>query len=186
MAFDTAFWRRWHRWISFPAAIFLCFAGVTGVIVASTEFFGEEERLREATRSIVSPVNTSSDANAWSDPLSKAFATASSKYPNAPIDKVTLQYKGDSPTVALFTGKPTGGEDRKLIFDLRTGELKADESYADKPLINRIHSAEAFGDGGLVFAMFWGTILVWLTVSGFIIYLRMRRPGQTGMKKVFW
>jgi uncharacterized iron-regulated membrane protein len=29
-----AFWRKWHRWIGFPAALFLLFASVTGVLVA--------------------------------------------------------------------------------------------------------------------------------------------------------
>lgn len=126
MAFDTAFWRKWHRWISFPAALFLCFAGTTGVIVASTEFFGEEERLREATRNVVSDVNTSSAAAAWSDPVSKAFATASAKYPNAPIDKFTVQYKGDDlgndPRVADNLGF------RDLSAHAATGASRAEES----------------------------------------------------------
>jgi hypothetical protein len=55
------FWRKWHRWIGFPAAIFLVFAAVTGVLVAVTEFFGEEERLREATRNLVGPTPTGGD-----------------------------------------------------------------------------------------------------------------------------
>ena len=43
---NPAFWRKWHRWIAFPASAFLLFAAVTGVAVAVTEFFGEEEALR--------------------------------------------------------------------------------------------------------------------------------------------
>ena len=35
------FWRKWHRWIGFPAAIFLLFASCTGAILAFTEFFGD-------------------------------------------------------------------------------------------------------------------------------------------------
>ena len=48
--------RKWHRWIGFPASIFLLFAAVTGILLAVTEFFGEEEALRERTRELVSPV----------------------------------------------------------------------------------------------------------------------------------
>jgi uncharacterized iron-regulated membrane protein len=186
MALDTAFWRRWHRWISFPAAVFLLFASITGVLVAANEFWGEEEALREATRNIPSEVKTNSAPEAWSNPLASIMTAAATSHPGAPIDKIEMQFKGDEPTVTLFLGKPTGGEDRRLIYSLKSQTLTSEEGYADKPFIHRLHSGEAFGDGGLVIAMFWGAALTWLSVSGFIIYLRMRRPGAAGMKKVFW
>jgi uncharacterized iron-regulated membrane protein len=47
---NPAFWRRWHRWIAFPASAFLVFAAITGVLVAMNEFFGEEEALRAMRR----------------------------------------------------------------------------------------------------------------------------------------
>lgn len=181
-----AFWRKWHRWIGFPAALFLLFASITGVFVAISEFFGEAEALREATRGLVSPVIVGETPNGVSDPLARALASARSAAPGAPIDKIVMQFKGDQPTVEIFTGTPKGGEDRRLIFEARTGALLRQEAYADKPLIHRIHSGEAFGDGGLVFAMFWGIAMVVLTVTGFWIYLTMRRPNQTGLRKVFW
>jgi uncharacterized iron-regulated membrane protein len=186
MALDTAFWRKWHRWISFPAVVFLLFASITGVIVAATEFFGEEEALREATRNIESPIATSSPANAWSEPLAAVMTAAATSNAGAPIDKIQMQFKGDEPTVTLFLGKRGGGEDRQLVYSLKTQTLVREESYADKPFIHRLHSGEAFGDGGLVMAMAWGAALTWLTVSGFIIYLRMRRTGATGLAKIFW
>jgi uncharacterized iron-regulated membrane protein len=43
----VAWWRKWHRWIGAVAALFLTFASITGVIVAVTEFFGEDEARRE-------------------------------------------------------------------------------------------------------------------------------------------
>ena len=45
---------------------------------------------------------------------SRAISSAARLAPNAPIDKITVQFKGAAPTVTIFTGKPTGGEDRKL------------------------------------------------------------------------
>jgi uncharacterized iron-regulated membrane protein len=181
-----AFWRKWHRWIAFPAVIFLLWAGSTGVIVAFTEFFGEEEAQREATRDLVSPVTLSSEPVAWQEPIAKAFAGATAKVGAEPVDKITVQFKGDRPTVEVFTGKPTGGEDRKLVFNGRTGALLSNEAYADKPFLYRLHSGEAFGDGGLVFAMLWGLTLVVLTLTGLIIYLKLWRPGLKGIRKVFW
>lgn len=186
MNLNLAFWRKWHRWIAWPAAIFLLWAGSTGVIVAFTEFFGEAEALREATRDQISPVTVSSPRAAWADPIARALATAGTRSAGAPIDKIEIQFKGPQPTVTLFTGKLTGGEDRKLVVDAKTGSLVADETYADKPFLYRLHSGEAFGDGGLVVAMFWGLTLVILTVTGLIIYLKMRRPGLVGIRKVFW
>jgi uncharacterized iron-regulated membrane protein len=182
---NTAFWRRWHRWIGFPAALFLLFAATTGFIVATTEFFGEAEALREATRDVTSPLSTASPAGAWSDPIAKAMTSAQQRAPGAPIDRITAQFKGQ-PTVTVYLGRPGGGEDRLLVFDATNGALIREDAYADKPLINRIHSGEWFGDGGLVFAMFWAIALAMLTISGLIIYWTMRRRNATGLKKVFW
>lgn len=181
-----AFWRRWHRWIGFPAAVFLLFASLTGVLVAFTEFFGEAEALREATRDLVSPVSTASADGVVAEAIGKAMATARSTAPGAPIDKIELQFKGETPTVSVFTGRPTGGEDRRLIFDLRTGALVGNEDYVDKALLNRLHSGEWFGDGGLVFAMGWGLSLAVLSASGLYIYWTMRRKNPTGWTRVFW
>ena len=183
---NIAFWRKWHRWIGFPAALFLLFAGTTGVLVAFTEFFGEEEALREASRDLVSPVSFASLGGEWSEPIARAFLSGAARFPGAPVDKIELQLKGPRPTVTLFTGKPGGGEDRKLVFDAKTGLLLSDEAYADKPFLYRLHSGEAFGDGGLVVAMFWGLSLIVLTLTGLIIYLKMRRPNLTGIRRVFW
>src|SRR3954452_16642173 len=84
-------WRQWHRWIGFPAAVFLLFVAITGILVAFTEFFGEEEALREATRDLISPVTVSSAPSAYTDPVSRALATAAQAAPMAPVDKMELQ-----------------------------------------------------------------------------------------------
>lgn len=180
------FWRKWHRWIGFPAAIFLLFASCTGAILAFTEFFGADEALREATRGLVSPVTVASPAAGWADPLARAMKTLAQSADGAPIDKITMQFKGDRPTVTIFTGKPTGGEDRQFVLDARSGALLRTEAYVDKPFLNRLHSGEAFGDGGLVFAMLWAVSLFVLTVTGLIIYLKLRPRTTTGIQKVFW
>jgi uncharacterized iron-regulated membrane protein len=183
---NLAFWRKWHRWLAVPAALFLLWAATTGFLVAFTEFFGAEEALREATRDLVSPVTMSSLGPAWQEPVGRAFATGRRTVGAAPVDKITVQLKGDHPTVTIFTGKPTGGEDKKLVFDARTGALLSTEAYADKPFLYRLHSGEAFGDGGLVGAMLWALTLVFLVISGAFIYLKLWRPGRTGWKRIFW
>ena len=186
MKSKTRFFREWHRWIGWVAALFLLWAGGTGTIVAAREFWGEDEALREATRELVSPVQTTSPVTAFGDPVGRALASAAKTAPGAPIDKIEVQFKGKQPTVTVFTGKPSGGEDRKFVFYANTGALLKNEDYADKPFLTRLHSGEAFGDGGLVVGMMWGLALVVMSVSGVVIYLRMHRPNRTGVKKVFW
>lgn len=184
---DVAFWRRWHRWIGFPAALFLCWAATTGMLVAFTEFFGEAEALREATRDLVSPMTAASGNELWFPPVTNALKAVQAQAGSAPIDRVEIQFKGNQPTVTVFTGRPSGGEDRKFVVDARTGAIIKVEAYADKPFLTRLHSGEAFGDGGLVVAMFWGLSLVVLTVSGLIIYWLMRgNRSLTGLQKIFW
>lgn len=190
MNFDTRFWRQWHRWVSAPAAVFLCFAAVTGVIVACVEFFGPAEAQREALRKEVSTITTAAPPSELADKVRNAFARAQQQHPNAPVDKIEVMLKGAHPTVTLFTSKPTGGEDRQLAFDLRTGAPISDEAFVDKPFWYRLHSGEAFGDGGLVFAMIWGTALAVLSVTGLLVYghmfLRMRHRGVEGVRRFFW
>ena len=177
-ATSVAAWRRWHRWIAFPASIFLLWVAATGAILAFTEFFGEEEALRERTRGLVSPVTVQSPPATWEGLLTRAMQAVAARSAGAPVDKVELQFKGDQPTVTVFTGKPTGGEDRRFVVDLRTGAVTREEGYADKPLIYRLHSGEAFGDGGLVAAMLWGLGLLAITVTGLVMYLRILRARQ--------
>lgn len=181
-----AFWRRWHRWIGFPAAIFLLFASITGILVAGTEFFGEDEALRERTRDLISPMTTASPADQWSAPIQRAVAAVMTQGGTIPIDKIEVQFKGDDPTVTIFTGKPGGGEDRRFVVSARTGAVVSSGAYVDKPFLHRLHSGEAFGDGGLVVAMAWGLCLALLTISGIAIFWRMRRRDATGFRRYFW
>lgn len=180
-----AFWRKWHRWIGLPAALFLLFVATTGIILAFTEFFGEDEALREATRDLVSPVTVAAPVLV-TGPVERALATVASQAAGAPIDKVVLQLKGKDPTVTVFTGKPTGGEDRKFTLNATTGALISSEDYVDKPFLIRLHSGEFFGDGGLVGAMLWALALIAMTVSGLAIQWRMRRKNVTGWRRYFY
>ncbi|MBC7843074.1 MAG: hypothetical protein H7099_12210 [Gemmatimonadaceae bacterium] len=104
----------------------------------------------------------------------------------APIDKIEVQLKGAEPTVSVLTGRATGGEDRKFVVNAATGALIRVEGYADKPFLNRLHSGEALGDGGLVGAMFWAIALFGLTISGLAIMWRMRRKDVTGWRQYFF
>ncbi len=183
---NPQFWRRWHRWIGFPASLFLLWASITGMAVAATEFFGEEEALRERNRELVSPVTTGSSQAEWADGIARAFSTVDKRKSGAPVDKIIVQFKGDVQTVEIFTGKPMGGEDRRFVVSLTNGALVSEDAYADKPFLYRLHSGEAFGDGGLVVAMLWGLSLALLTITGLLVFWRMRRRDARGFRKYFF
>jgi len=179
-------WRLAHRWLGWIAALFLAWAGATGVLMAGGEFFGADEAERERLRETTSPVTTGAAAAEWSEPLQRAFAALAARAPGAPVDKVEIVWKAEPPKVTICTGRPGGGEDRRFVFHAATGALLEETDYRDKPFLNRLHSGEAFGDGGLVAAMLWGLSLVGLSASGVVIYFQMRRPGNTGWKRFFW
>lgn len=183
---NQAWWRKWHRWVGFVAAPFLLYAAVTGLCLAVNEFFGEEEARRESLREVVSPAKLPADESRWMTPISKALATVSKHAAGAPIDKIALEFKGDRPIVIVYTGKPEGGEDRKFIVDAQSGDLVRTEAYVDKPFLVRLHSGEAWGDGGLVFAMLWALALAFASITGIVIYFKMRRPGLTMLGRLFW
>lgn len=183
---NQPWWRKWHRWIGFAAFPFLLFAAVTGVIAGVSESLSEDEEAREAARDRVSAVSLPAPTAAWNEPMQKALEGAAQRAPSAPIDKITVDYKSDPQTVVVFLGKPGGGEDKKLFFNAQTGEFLREESYEDKPFLVRLHSGEAFGDWGLVLGMGWGICLIALLASGLVIYLAMRKPGRTGIKRLFW
>ena len=174
------FLRKWHRWIGIPAAIFLLLASVTGIWLAAVEFFGEDEALREKTRDLVSPITTQTADADFAAGLAKARAAVAAKVGAAPVDKVAWQFKGDQPTIVFYLGKPGGGEDRKVICDARDGRVLVISDYTDKSFMLRLHSGEVFGDGGLVLAMFWGLALAFLTISGILIYFKMKRKNAVG------
>jgi uncharacterized iron-regulated membrane protein len=178
------FWRKWHRWAGFAFFPLLLFAALTGILAGVSEMTSEDEAAREAARDRVSAVRLPA-APAAIEPVAKALAAAAEKAAGAPVDKVTIDFKPDPPTVTVYLGRPTGGEDKKLVYDF-SGQLLREESYVDKPFLTRLHSGEAFGDWGLVLGTAWGLSLVFLLTSGLVIYFAMRKSGRKGLGKLFW
>ena len=183
---NQAGWRKWHRWVGFAAAPFLLFAALTGIAAGIAEMTSEDEEAREKARERVSDVKLPVAPATVADPVAKALTGAATRAPGAPVDKVQVDFKADPPTVTVYLGKPTGGEDKKLVYDARTSEFVREEAYADKPFLTRLHSGEALGDWGLVFGTAWGVSLVVLLATGLVIYLAMRKPDRKGLGRLFW
>jgi uncharacterized iron-regulated membrane protein len=179
-------WRKWHRWIGFAATPFILFAAITGVVAGSVEMLSDDEEAREKARERESGVKLPATGSVWSEPMVKAFAGAAERAKGAPIDRVTIDYKTEPPSVTLYLGKPGGGEDKKLVFNAKSGEFMREEKYEDKPFLVRLHSGEAFGDWGQVLGLMWGLALIAIIISGIVIYFAMRKTGRKGLGKLFW
>jgi len=179
--------RKIHRWLGVPAAIFLLLASFTGVWLECVKFFGAEETARERIRDLTSSVTAQNVAAEFGASFDKARAAAAARAGAQPLDKMIWQLKGDAPTITFIFGSQGQQAGRRIAVHARTGEVLGVEDYAEDSLILRLHSGEAFGDGGMVLGMVWGTLLFALTVTGMIIYFRMKpRAPRPGIRKVFW
>src|SRR5262245_33108592 len=104
-------WRKWHRWVGFAAFPLLLFAAVTGLAAGIAETTSADEEAREKAREKISAIKVPAASAATAEPIAKAMSAATEKANGAPIDKVTVDYKPDPPTVTVYLGKPAGGED---------------------------------------------------------------------------
>ena len=178
--------RKWHRWIGLPAAVFFLLSGFTGIWLECERFFGEEEALREKLRDLVSTVSAKTPPAEFAAQLAAAQAAVAAKVGDQPLDKITWQLKGDAPTLTYYLGGTKTQKPRKLLLNAKTSALIREDDYDDDSLILKLHSGEFFGDGGMVLGMGWGLALMALSVTGLVIYWKMRPKDATGLRKVFW
>ena len=172
--------RQIHRWVSLVAALFLLIVATTGVILQVQRLIGEDEdRDQDARTAVAMPLA------AYAPMLAKTLAVAHARAPDRPIASIELQLAGDEPKgVVTFPGEPG----RQITVDPRDGKLLKDEEHEAESLILRIHSGEILGEPGVVLGVFWGSALVVLSITGFIVYLELyrRRRKASGKKGLFW
>jgi hypothetical protein len=177
--------RKWHRWVSLLAAIFLLSVGVTGIILQIQQFFGEDEATRERLATMVSAYSLDSPLDVFAPKLAAAQAAVRAKVGSDKLDNVELQLKGDHPTFVLHT---SGVKNQKFIVNANTAAIEKQADDERESLMLRIHTGEILGDGGVVGGMLWGTALVVLTITGSILYWQMYRARAKvkGWKRIFW
>lgn len=177
--------RKWHRWVSLLAAIFLLSVGVTGVILQIQQIFGGEEATKERLATTVSSYSVDSPLDAFAPKLAAAQASVRAKVGSAKLDNVELQLRGDHPTFVFHT---SGVKNQKFIINADTAAIEKQADDERESLMLRIHTGEILGDGGVVGGMLWGTALVVLTITGTILYWQMykARVNIKGWKRIFW
>ena len=174
--------RKYHRWISLIAALFLLVVGITGVVLQVQRLTGgeeEQEREREAATEV--------EAGSGVDPsvlLSRTLAAAQQRAPGQAPASIELLPAGDEPKGVVILA---GDHARRIVVDARDGEVVEDEPYEAESLILRIHSGAILGEPGVFLGILWGLGLVGLSLTGIWVYLdlyqRRRKSGNGGL---FW
>ena len=178
-----ALWRKLHRWFGAGAAVFLLIVSGSGIALQWQSVFGDEEAEKERLAEQTSAYLLTTPFDTVSAPLATAQASVRAEAGPAPLDRVVWQLKGDHPTLTFFVG---GIPARRFVVNAATGVIERRMSGDEESWILRLHTGELIGDGGKVLGLFWGSALLFLTISGVIIYWQMRRPGAIGLKKILW
>jgi hypothetical protein len=127
--------------------------------------------------------------------LSATLASYRSLMPGVPIRALRLRFFAGMPQGVVITGEAVA---RQLVFNVRTGGLARlyEPGYPDTDmplgweigqLVKRIHRGDAFGMTGRAMALLAGLSLLYLSVSGAVLYIdAWRRRRQGGRSGLFW
>ena len=176
--------RKYHRWISAVAVIFLLFVSITGVILQVQRLTGEDADADAGERA-PSALTTAMPTPVYATFVSRTLDAARQRAPDASISSVVLRGEGsDIQGVVQFPGDPL----REIVVDARSGRVLSDERHEAESLILRIHSGEILGEPGVVLGVLWGLALVVLLITGGWVYLDMyrRRRKGSGNRGMFW
>ncbi len=176
--------RKYHRWVSAVAAIFLLFVSVTGVVLQVQRLTGADADANAGKRT-PSALTTAMPTPAYAALVSRTLDAARQRAPDAAITSVVLRGEGNAiQGVVQLPGDPL----REIVVDARSGRVLNDERREAESLILRIHSGEILGEPGVVLGVLWGLALVVLLVSGGWVYLDMyrRRLKGSGKRGLFW
>jgi ferredoxin len=171
-----ALWRKLHRWFGAGAAIFLLIVSGTGIALQWQSIFGGDEAEKERQAKQTSPFLLTTALDTMSAQLATAQAAVRAEVGSAPLDRVLWLLKGDHPTLTFFVG---GHPARRFVVNAGTGVVERRTSGDEESWILRLHSGELIGDGGKLLGLFWGSALLFLTVSGVVIYWQMLRRSTS-------
>jgi uncharacterized iron-regulated membrane protein len=196
-------WRSLHRWVSITAALFLMVVSATGTLLSIDSLSLGIYQLTHKSAGKYSrfPIGMIGD---FSSPLSDTklptmlettLAAYHSTQDDMPIKVLRIRYFSGMPQGVIVTG---GDDTRQLVFNADTGRRASmtEPGYPDvafpfgweeHELVKQIHRGDAFGVPGRLMDVFAGLSLVFLSLSGLIMYLDLwRRRWRAGRKQMFW
>ncbi|MEZ5742832.1 MAG: PepSY domain-containing protein [Sphingomonadaceae bacterium] len=174
--------RQLHRWTSLPLILFLLLVTATGVLLQfeELEHLGGEERGAP-------PETTAMPADAAiAAQLSNALAKAREAEPEFRPTRIELGIVEGRQTTRL-AAQPRGGP--FVEVDHASGKVRA-EMNPEMPLhviLIRLHTGSLFGGFGIVVILLSSLVLLFLAVSGAVLYWQMWTNRKSrGMPKLFW
>ena len=181
--------RRIHRWLGIIAIIFFLSVSITGVVLQYQAIFGADETAHEAMAALQSPLTTTQPFAVDAAAFERARGAVAARYPKVPVASVDWQIKGDMPA---FTFHLDGAEPLKVAVAKATGSIISAEPDGEDWIL-RLHTGEIIGDGGKFLGLLWGSALITMSVTGFIVYLKMLKARKTGSagkakgwRRYFW
>ncbi|MBA3678473.1 MAG: PepSY domain-containing protein [Sphingosinicella sp.] len=177
--------RKYHRWVSAVAALFLLIVSVTGVVMQVQKLTGSDgEAESEGRGSVPAALTSAMESPIYAALATRTLDTARRRAPNAPITSVTLRSADEGiEGVVSIPGEPP----REIVVDARSGRVISDEEH-EESLVRRIHSGSILGEPGTVLGILWGLALVILSITGAWVYLDMYRKRRRNSDKtgLFW
>jgi uncharacterized iron-regulated membrane protein len=177
--------RQLHRWTSLPLFVFLLLVLVTGVYLQIEEVAGlTGEAAKPAPSAAVSSAPLTPEQ--ISVQLDTALAKARSAEPDFVPTRIELTVEpGQQAT--RFAVQPRGGP--FVEVDHTTGQVKA-EINPEMPLhviFIRLHTGAMMGPAGILIVFASSLVLLFLAVSGGVLYWQMwRNRAGRGRKAAFW
>lgn len=190
-------WRSCHRWISVAAAAFLLVVAVTGTLLSIDSFCLGLYRAMHGTM----PPGMSRDASSplqdaqLPSMLDRTLVAFRDRHGATPVKVLRLRIYAGMPQGAIVGGSE---ETRQFVFNARTGDAAtATEAgypfmgfpfgWREHELVKQIHRGDILGLPGRAMDLLAGLALIFLSVSGLIMYLDLwRRRALAGRRNVFW
>ena len=196
-------WRSLHRWVSIVAALFLMVVSVTGALLSIDSLSLFIYRLVEPPEKLVRGLFPTGMTHDESSPLqdvdlplmlNTTLAAYHAANGGAPIKVLRLRYFAGMPQGAIVGGADT----RQFVFNAFTGRrvsmTEPGYPYTGFPfgweeheLVKKIHRGDALGVPGRILDLFAGLSLLFLSLSGLVMYLSLwNARRRTGRKQMFW
>jgi hypothetical protein len=198
--------RRLHRWLSILAAALVLYVAVTGMIMAfdsvwTTAYMARNGLVFSGGGPPTALLKMFANDGTVADPelapmLRTTLAAAGDRVSAAlPARVLRLRTYGGMAQGVIVTGDEVA---EQLVFNAKTGQPASlyEEGYPKTPMplqwnvhevAKRLHRGDYFGLTGRWMDLLTGLAILFLTISGMVMYLQLYRVRRKrGQRQLFW
>jgi uncharacterized iron-regulated membrane protein len=192
-------WRSLHRAISFLAGLFLLVVALSGTWLAveslGRSILGARERALAASGVQMEDPGAPLGDNELPAMLDATLRAYARTHGATPVRVLRLRIYGGMPQGVIVTGEP---EARQLVFNAATGQRASLTEPGYPPqhfpfgwqahqIAKQIHRGDIIGTTGRWMDLFAGLALLYLTVSGAVMYFELwQRRRKSGRGSLLW